>query len=166
MSVGQPGSREQGNLRKCSQSALESARRNRGALGSAPESALEGGLPVILYIDSNVESTLRNTPESTPISESTLESTLGVLSEISRFSAPWLANRHVRIGTVWGGIARCPVISWKYRCDRYSYSHGNPKYQPFWVSPLFYKAPQENFNLHNVSIGAKSITLHNSIVSN
>ena len=42
VSVGLLGSREQGNLRKCSLSALESALRNRGALGSAPERALEG----------------------------------------------------------------------------------------------------------------------------
>ena len=60
-----------GNLWKCSPSALESALRNRGALGSAPESALEGALPVLLYL----ESTLGSTPESTPFSESTLEST-------------------------------------------------------------------------------------------
>ena len=44
VSVGLQGSREQGNLRKCSPSALESALRNRGALASVPESALEGAL--------------------------------------------------------------------------------------------------------------------------
>ena len=57
MSVGLLGSREQGNLRKCPLSALGSALRNRGALGSAPESALgsalgsalEGALSVVLY---------------------------------------------------------------------------------------------------------------------
>ena len=83
MSVGLLGSREQGNLRKCSLSALESALKNRGALGSAPESALEGApesalegaLPVVLYSEKTLESTLGSTPESTPISESTLEST-------------------------------------------------------------------------------------------
>ena len=49
VSVGLHGSREQGNLRKCSPSALKSALRNRGALASAPKSALEGALPVVLY---------------------------------------------------------------------------------------------------------------------
>ena len=88
MSVGLLGSREQENLRKGSPSALESALRNRGALGSAPESALEGALPVVLYSEKTLESTLRSTPESTPISESTLESTRGALSEIFLFSAP------------------------------------------------------------------------------
>ena len=88
VSVGLLESREQGNLRKCSPSALESALRNRGALGSAPESVLEGALPVVLYSEKTLESTLGSTPESTPISESTLESTRGALSKISLFSAP------------------------------------------------------------------------------
>ena len=79
VSVGQLGSREQGNLGKCSQSALESALRNRGAL--------EGCLPVSNYTESTLESTLGSTPGSTPISESTLASTLGSLSEISLLSA-------------------------------------------------------------------------------
>ena len=72
VSVGQLGGREQANFEKCSQNALESALRNRGAL------------PVILYTKSTLESTLGSTPESTPISDSTLESTLGALSEIFR----------------------------------------------------------------------------------
>ena len=88
VSVGLLGSREQGNLRKCSPSALESALRNRGALGSALESALEGLVTVQNNRKSTVESTLGSTPESTPISESTLESTRGALLEISLFSAP------------------------------------------------------------------------------
>ena len=46
VSVGLLGGREQGNLRKCSPSALESALRNRGAPESAPESALDGALPL------------------------------------------------------------------------------------------------------------------------
>ena len=97
VSVGKLGSREQGNLRKCSQSALESALRNR-ALGSAPERVLSRVVFLLSSTQINskttVESTFGSTPESTPISESTLESILGVLSEISLFSGPWLANRH------------------------------------------------------------------------
>ena len=88
VSVGQLGGREQGNLRKCSPSALKNALRNRGALGSAPKSALEGLLTVQNNKKSTLESTLGSTPESTPISESILESTRGALSEISLFSAP------------------------------------------------------------------------------
>ena len=95
MSVGLLGAREQGNLRKCSPSALESALRNRGTLGSAPESALEGALPVVLYSEKALKSTLGSTPESTPISESTLESTRGALSEISLFSGS-LAGQQTR----------------------------------------------------------------------
>ena len=85
VSVGLLGSREQGNLRKCSPSALESALRNRGALRSAPESALEGALEGALLVVLYRERTL----------ESTLESAWGALSEISLFSAPKQANRHV-----------------------------------------------------------------------
>ena len=29
--------------------------------------------------------------------------------------------------------------------------HGNPKYQPFWASPLSIKHPQDNFSLQNVN---------------
>ena len=87
VSVGLLGGREQGNLRKCSRSALESALRNRGALGSAPENALEGALSVQNNRKSTLESTLGSPPERTPISESTPESTPGALSEISLFSA-------------------------------------------------------------------------------
>ena len=71
VSVGLLGSREQGNLRKCSPSALESAFRNRGALGSAPESALEGALS--LHRTTGRAPSRALSPESTPISESTLE---------------------------------------------------------------------------------------------
>ena len=88
VSVGLLGSREQGNLRKCSPSALEGALRNRGALRSAPEGVLEGLLTVQNNRKSTLESTLGSTPESTPTSESTLESTRGALSKISLFSAP------------------------------------------------------------------------------
>ena len=49
VSVGLLGGREQGNLRKCFPSALESALRNRGAPESAPDSALEGALPVAIH---------------------------------------------------------------------------------------------------------------------
>ena len=88
VSVGLLGSQEQGNLRKCFPSALESALRSRGALGTAPESALEGAPSAQNNRKSTLESTLESSPESTPTSESTLESTRGALLEISLFSAP------------------------------------------------------------------------------
>ena len=47
-----------------SPSALESALRNRGALGSVPESALEGALPLVLYTESTLESTFIGLPET------------------------------------------------------------------------------------------------------
>ena len=77
-------------------SRVESALRNRGALGSAPRSALVGVLCAENSRKSALESALWRTPKSSPISESTLESTLesifGDLNPCCR------ANGHVTCG--------------------------------------------------------------------
>ena len=63
---------------------------------------------------------------------------------------PGRANKgDILKGEIWK--SRVAVHSHMKVIFRNSTGRGNPKYHPFWGSPLFYKAPQDNFGLQNVN---------------
>ena len=82
--AGEPNTGKPPKLVPTRESALRSALRNRGALRSAPESALERALPVVLH-RTNSWRALQRAPDSIPILRALLRALSGAQLEVSLF---------------------------------------------------------------------------------